>query len=226
MVENVRDRYARLLARGDGTERIQFFSDAVFAIAMTLLVLEIRLPETDGELSWAMLAELWPQVFAYALSFSIIGINWVTHHRKFLVIVRFDGRLMAINLVLLGFVALLPFPTSILSDYGDNTPVVVLYALNVGVITLLQLWLWVHAYRAGLTDDLDDGVFRLVRRNLLPVPIVMGASIVVAFFSPLIAMFMWVLIWPASILAERAPLRDPAPVTTPKPARRSRGSAS
>lgn len=228
MAENVRDRYAKLLARGEGTERIQFFSDAVFAIAMTLLVLEIRLPETDGELSWAALAALWPQVFAYALSFAIIGINWVTHHRKFLVIVRFDGRLMVINLILLGFVALLPFPTSVLSDYGDSTPVVVLYAFNVGVITLLQLWLWVHAYRAGLTEHLDEGVYRLVRRNLLPVPVVMAASIVVAFFAPLFAMLMWVLIWPASMVVGRMPLRDapaaPSP-STPR-ARRSRGSAS
>lgn len=224
MAENIRERYAKLLARGDGTERIQFFSDAVFAIAMTLLVLEIRLPDVEGDLTWADIASLWPQVFAYGLSFAIIGINWVTHHRKFLVITRFDGRLMVINLFLLGFVALLPFPTSILSDYGDGTPVVVLYALNVGVITLLQLWLWVHAYRAGLTDGLDEGVFRLVRRNLLPVPIVMGASIVVAFFAPLIAMFMWGLIWPASILADRLPLRDPsAGAATPLPDRRSRG---
>ncbi|MEO5920002.1 MAG: TMEM175 family protein [Pseudolysinimonas sp.] len=225
MAEDVRTRYAKLLSRGEGTERIQFFSDAVFAIAMTLLVLEIRLPETGSEtgsdLTWGDLAAIWPQVFAYALSFSIIGINWVTHHRKFLVITRFDGRLMVINLILLGFVALLPFPTSVLADYGNVTPVVVLYAFNVGVITVLQLWLWVHAYRSGLTDGLDDGVYRLVRRNLLPVPVVMGVSIVVAFFAPLVAMFLWVLIWPLSIVTNRLPLRDAS--ATPKPARRSRG---
>jgi uncharacterized membrane protein len=224
MPEDVRTRYARLLARGEGIERIQFFSDAVFAIAMTLLVLEIRLPELDGDPTWRDIGALWPQFFAYALSFAIIGVNWVTHHRKFLVIVRFDGRLMLINLVLLGFVALLPFPTSVVADYGDNTPVVVLYAANVGIITLLQLWLWVHAYRAGLTQNLDQDVYRLVRRNLYPVPIVMGASIVVAFFAPIAAMFMWVLIWPLSVLSDRLPLR--ADATRAPRARRSRDSAS
>ena len=87
-------RYAKLLARGEGTERIQFFSDAVFAIAMTLLVLEIRLPETEWRrLSWAALAALWPQLFAYAAELRDHRHNWVTHHRKFLVIVRFDGLL-------------------------------------------------------------------------------------------------------------------------------------
>src|SRR4051812_12751262 len=98
MADDVRTRYATLLARGAGTERIQFFSDAVFAIAMTLLVLEIRLPEVeDGDPTWADIGALWPQFFAYALSFAIIGLNWVTHHRKFLVIVRFDTLLMTIN---------------------------------------------------------------------------------------------------------------------------------
>ena len=231
MADDVRTRYAKLLSRGEGTERIQFFSDAVFAIAMTLLVLEIRVPDTDGDLRWEALGALWPQFFAYALSFTIIGLNWVTHHRKFLVIVRFDAMLMTINLALLGFVALLPFPTSVLADYGDDTPVVVLYAFNVGIITVLQLALWVHARRAGLTERLDDGVYRLVRRNLYPVPVIMGASIVVAFFSPLVAMWMWILIWPASILVDRVGFRDslepaaPKPAT-PKPARRNRGSAS
>ena len=131
---------------------------------------------------------------------------------------------------LLGFVALLPFPTSVLADYGNNTPVVVLYAFNVGIITVLQLWLWVHAYRAGLTERLDADVYLLVKRNLYPVPVVMGASIVVAFFSPLIAMFMWILIWPASQLTDRIASRAPKKVgpkqVSPKPARRSRDSAS
>lgn len=221
MPDDVRQRYANLLSRGEGTERIQFFSDAVFAIAMTLLVLEIRLPEVEGDVTWQDLGALWPQFFAYALSFAIIGLNWVTHHRKFLVIVGFDGLLMAINLLLLGFVALLPFPTSVLADYGNNTPVVVLYAFNVGVITLLQLWLWVHAYRAGLTERLDPDVYLLVKRNLYPVPVVMGASIVVAFFQPLIAMFMWILIWPASRFTDAISTR-----VSRRPARRSRGSAS
>jgi uncharacterized membrane protein len=236
VADDVRTRYANLLTRGEGTDRIQFFSDAVFAIAMTLLVLEIRLPDIEHDPTWQDIGALWPQFFAYALSFAIIGLNWVTHHRKFLVIVRFDGLLMTLNLILLGFVALLPFPTSVLADYGDNTPVVVLYAFNVGIITVLQLALWVHAHRAGLTERLDDGVYRLVRRNLYPVPVIMGASIVVAFFAPFVAMWMWILIWPASVLVDRVRFRDSLePVTgkpatpksaTPKPARRSRGSAS
>lgn len=226
MAEDVQNRYARLLTRGEGTERVQFFSDAVFAIAMTLLVLEIKLPELDHDPTWADLADLWPQFFAYALSFTIIGLNWVTHHRKFLVIKRFDGPLMVLNLVLLGFVALLPFPTSVLADFGNNTPVVVLYAFNVGIITVLQLSLWVHAHRAGLMEGIDDGVYRLVRRNLYPVPVIMGASIIVAFINPLVAMFMWILIWPASALSDRFGFKDSLVPVRPSPVRRNPGSAS
>jgi len=78
----VRERQQKLFGRGEGTDRIAFFSDAVFAIALTLLVLDIRLPEglADGEL-WDALRELWPQFFAYVLTFAVLGINWITHHR-------------------------------------------------------------------------------------------------------------------------------------------------
>jgi uncharacterized membrane protein len=207
---DVRERYRRMFSRGDGTERMQFFSDAVFAIAMTLLVLEIRLPEgADADL-WSALASLWPSFLAYMLSFAIIGLNWITHHRKFRFIVRFDEGLLRINLVFLFAVTFLPFPTSVMAEHGDQTPAIVLYACAVSALSLLQLWIWVHAHRRGLmTDDVDEAVFRLVRRNLLPVPIVFLATIPVAFLVPVVAPFLWILIWPLSVLLSRLPRRSP-----------------
>jgi uncharacterized membrane protein len=223
MAEDVRSRYARILGRGEGTDRIQFFSDAVFAIAMTLLVLEIRVPDTDGDLTWAALGALWPSFFAYVLSFAIIGLNWVTHHRKFRFIVRFDGGLIWINLLFLLVIAFVPFPTSLMASHGDETPAIVLYALTVATLSLLQLWLWVHAHRQGLMDPaIDDDLYRYVRTNLLPVPIVFLATVPLAFLWPAWTTLFWVLIAPVSTIMSRLRREKPA-AATPKPARRSRG---
>jgi uncharacterized membrane protein len=212
MADDVRTRYARIFDRGEGTERIQFFSDAVFAIAMTLLVLEIRLPESaDDDLTAALLA-LWPSFFAYLLSFGIIGLNWVTHHRKFRVITRFDNRLITINLLFLLVVAFVPFPTSVMAEYGDQTSAIVLYAATVAALSLLQLWIWVHAYRAGLMQAVvDRGVYRVVVFNLLPVPIVFLASIPLALVLPQYAPFFWILLWPAGRVFARLARREPRP---------------
>jgi uncharacterized membrane protein len=222
-VSDVRERYRRIFGYGEGTERMQFFSDAVFAIAMTLLVLEIRLPEDAGEDLWAALVSIWPSFLAYALSFAIIGLNWVTHHRKFRYITRFDDALLRINLVFLFAVAFLPFPTSVIAEYGDQRAAAVLYAASVASLSLLQLWLWVHAYRAGLMEkEIDEGIYRMVRRNLLPVPIVFLGSIPFILIFGAFLTFAWFLLWPASIIVTRFGGRS----ATPAPARRSRGSAS
>src|ERR1700712_597521 len=99
MAEEIRDRHRRLFARGEDTDRLVFFSDAVFAIAMTLLVLDIRLPTLPDDTNlWPHLGALWSQMFAYALSFLLIALNWMTHHRKFRVIVRYDTTLIWINM--------------------------------------------------------------------------------------------------------------------------------
>src|SRR4051812_34982094 len=161
-MSDVSDRYRRLLGRGEGTERIAFFSDAVFAIALTLLVLDIRLPSdlAEDEL-WPSLVELWPQFFAFVLTFAILGVNWISHHRKFRVIVRFDGGLIWINLAFLMLVALAPFPTAVLSEFAPAFPAVVFYASVIASLGLLQLAMWSYARRRGLLDEsIDDELYR------------------------------------------------------------------
>lgn len=204
-VTAIRERYAAVFARGEGTDRIEFFSDAVFAIAMTLLVLEIRLPEVESpsELGPALL-DLWPSYFAYALSFGIIALNWMSHHRKFRVIDRYDGALIRVNLLLLFVIAFVPFPTAVLAETAAETPVVILYAATVAAISLLQLALWVIARRHDLMSPvIDAGLFRFVLVGLLPVPVVFGASIVIALFSADAAMYSWIAIWPLTIVTGR-----------------------
>jgi len=97
-------------------ERLIFFSDAVFAIAITLLVIEIHLPEGwEADLAGALIS-LWPSYFAYAVTFLLVGMIWMNHHRMFHFIRRTDGMLLALNVLLLMDVAFLPFPTHVLAE--------------------------------------------------------------------------------------------------------------
>src|SRR5919108_1729971 len=98
------------------TARLEAFSDGVFAIAITLLVLEIRLPEGEGPL-WNVLGELWPSYLAYVLSFVTIGIMWANHHAIFRLIARASHGLIVANLFLLMTIAFLPFPTGVLAEH-------------------------------------------------------------------------------------------------------------
>lgn len=198
-MSDLRDRYRRLFRSGEGTDRMQFFSDAVFAIALTLLVLDIRLPDGGTDDLLAALVALWPQAFAFALSFAVIALNWMNHHAKFRVIPRFDGTLMRLNFVLLFLVAWVPFPTSVLSDYAPQAPAVVLYAASVAALSLAQLATWIYAYRAGLTTpDVDAALYRYVVLGTLPAPAVFLLSIPVAFVAPDVAMYCWIAIIPVS----------------------------
>ncbi len=208
----IRDRYRKIFGSGRETERIIFFSDAVFAIALTLLVIDLRVPEEDhGETSLDVIVGLLPGFLAYVISFAVIAVNWLGHHRKFTVINTYDSRLLQLNFVVLFLIAFVPFPTSLLAEYPGEVPSVVLYSVVVGLLNLAQLAMWSYAYRHGLVDkSVDDAIYRYVRRNLLVVPIVFAASIPIAiFWDPTFAMYSWILIWPAMVIVARG--RRPTP---------------
>ncbi|TFD84495.1 DUF1211 domain-containing protein [Cryobacterium lactosi] len=204
-MESARARYRRLLDTGRNTERVEFFSDAVFAIAMTLLVLDIRLPDTDSGALGPALAALAPEYFAYALSFAVIAVNWAAHHRKFRLVSGYDRRLVQLNLLLLLLVAFLPFPTSVLSEYGGEIPAVVLYAGTVAAISGAQCLVWVSARASGLLDPaVDRAMFFYVLRTMLVTVVVFAASIPVALIgAPDAAMYSWIIAAPLSVVAAR-----------------------
>jgi len=189
----VQARAQALFDRGEGTDRIAFFSDAVFAIALTLLVLDIRLPEglDDADVGGALL-ELLPQFFAYALTFAVLGINWVSHHRKYRYIERFDTRFVWLNLVFLAVVALAPFPTSVLSEYATAASVT-LYAVQVAMLGIMQAVIWSYAHARGLMSPrIDDGVYRYSLAGTLVAPVIFLLTIPVAIFiDPVVAMWCW-----------------------------------
>ena len=103
------------------TGRVEAFSDGVFAIAITLLVLEIRLPaESEGELAELLLAQ-WPSYVAYVISFMVIAVMWVNHHHLFKFIKRTDNVLLFLNSVLLMLITFLNFPTALLAEYLEHS---------------------------------------------------------------------------------------------------------
>ena len=178
-----------------GLDRLIFFSDAVFAIAITLLALEIRLPAegplTNAELIKNLLA-LWPRYLGYLVSFLVIGVFWMSHHRKFRFIRAYDGNLMLLNLLLLMVIAFIPFPTSVISEYG-NQAATIFYALVIILAGLFSIALWRYAsYRNRLTDPtLDERHRRQELIGPLVVSSVFLVSIGVAFINADLAKFTW-----------------------------------
>ncbi|HEY2297152.1 MAG TPA: TMEM175 family protein [Jatrophihabitans sp.] len=143
-------------AEGSATSRLEAFSDGVFAIAITLLVLELHVPETTGHRSLAhALADEWPQFAAYLTSFLVIGIMWVNHHSMFQQITRVDRLMLFLNLLLLLWTALLPFPTELLARYlregsTDAHVAAAVYSMNLTLAAIAFSLVWAHAVRARL----------------------------------------------------------------------------
>ena len=186
-------------------ERVVFFSDAVFAIAITLLILEIRLPDlpqhaSNDDFSKA-LGQTAPQIFAWVLSFATIGLYWLAHWRRFRFIVRIDERMAALNLLLLGLIAFIPFPTALIGDHGDLIPVVILYAVSLSAAGIAGPLSWVYAWRSGLVRaGTDERVARLGTIRGFSVPIVMlGSLLFLPFLGPSVVEASWFLIIPAQI---------------------------
>ena len=175
--------------------RIVAFSDGVFAIAITLLVLGLAVPPHLSDLRRALLNNQ-DDFIAYAISFAVLGRYWLAHHRFFSALERFDGRLMTLNLVYLACIALVPFTSAVLGDYSSHTEAVVLYAINMIAVSSSFYAQVVYSSRAEL---LRPEAAPFERRNAAPVNLVVigvfALSIPVAFVSPLAATLMWLSIF-------------------------------
>lgn len=187
-------------------ERIVFFSDAVFAIAITLLALEIRLPESehlleDGEL-FAQLTEIWHIYLGFFISFMVIGVFWMAHHRKFRLIKRYDSRLMMLNLFMLMVIAFIPFPSSLISKYPGQTATI-FYALTMILGELLLGLIWWYASWNNRLTDLDVKQRRRQFINPIATSLIFALSIGIALASPDLAKFSWFLILPVALAANK-----------------------
>ncbi len=191
-----------------GLERLVFFSDAVFAIAITLLVLEIRLPSTDGTITNSqmspILAGMWHKFLGYVISFLVIGAFWIGHHRKFRYILRYDSTLLFLNLLMLMGIAFLPFPSSIISEYPYRN-VTIFYAFTLMLTSLCSVAIWWYASRNNrlIDPDLDQKERRRQFINPIVTSIIFLLSIGVAFLDTNLAKLFWLLIFPVTFYINR-----------------------
>ena len=180
-------------------ERLVFFSDAVMAIAITLLAIEIKVPEIAIDLAAQELpqaiADLWPKLLAFFISFVVIGGNWISHHAMFRMLRRYDRRLLWLNLIHLLFVALMPFTTAVVGEYGILPFVQVFYAASVAITLLSRDVVWLYASHRGrlLDETITADQVRRVTINELTKPAVFLVSIPFAFVSPWIPIAVWAL---------------------------------
>jgi uncharacterized membrane protein len=183
-------------------DRLVAFSDGVYAIAITLLVLSLTVPNVSDKRLGTALQDLIPQLFTYALSFFVVGMYWMAHHRTFRSLVKVDRTLLWINLVLLGFVALLPFPTEILGKYGNTTLGTVVYAGSIAAVGSVSVLLWWYINHAGLSAPISEELVRLGSLRASIPPAVFALSIPIAFIHADIAKLFWLVIWPANAVLE------------------------
>jgi len=170
--------------------RVEAFSDGVFAIAITLLILEIKVPEVEGDESlWGALGHQWPSYAAYVVSFLVIGIMWVNHHQVFSYVVRVDRPLMFLNLLLLLVVAAVPWPTAMLAEYlreeGTSHVAAAVYSIVMVAMALSFQALWWHLTRTGhLFDErVDNAAARHTRARFALGTLAYPATVGLAFVS-------------------------------------------
>jgi uncharacterized membrane protein len=171
------------------TQRIEAFSDGVFAIAITLLILDLRIPAREGSDAAGRLSAilgLWPSYFAYVLSFAMIGIYWANHHYLFKLFAKTDHGLNLLNLLLLMFIAFLPFPTHILGthwpDEASRPVAVTFYAIGLLLPAAAWLAVWLYAChdRRLVRRELDPGFLRKLTLQFIGSVVVYALAVAVA----------------------------------------------
>jgi len=180
---------------GRETDRLAAFSDGVFAIAVTLLVLELRAPLPtalhEGERLWDALWQEWPAYLAFATSFATILIMWVNHHNLFALIHRTDHAFLLLNGLLLATVTVIPFPTQVLAAYirePDARTAAIFYAGTFLAMAVAFNRLWAYAQRDGrlLARDVDPALIRAINAQFRLGPLTYVIALVIAALQPLV----------------------------------------
>ena len=178
-----------------GTGRLDAFADGVFAIAATLLVLEIGVHAATGAQLEHELRRIWPSYLAYVTSFLTIGIIWINHHHNMRAIERPDRTFLFINLLLLLDVAFIPFPTKLVAEYlrrsGEGTAVIA-YAATLLVMSALYTiwWRYARTGRRLIAPTVSESELRAIDRGFAPGPPLYALVFVLAFFRPLAAVIL------------------------------------
>jgi uncharacterized membrane protein len=179
--------------------RLEAFSDGVFAIAITLLVLELGVDTATHDLGKQLL-HIWPSYLAYVTSFLTIGVIWVNHHALFNLVDHVDRALLFLNTLLLLVVAFTPFPTRLIAEFlreGDNEQTAALaYGITFVIMAVLfqLLWRWMATGRRLIRPEIPQEEIDDITRTFLPgVPIYAGATLV-ALASPIASVALYLAI--------------------------------
>jgi uncharacterized membrane protein len=189
--------------------RVIGFSDGIFAIAMTLLVLQIGVSglergESGPRAMLDALVDALPEIVSFAVSFYVIGRYWLAHHWFFSRLEHIDHRLLSQNLVYLGLVAFLPFPTGLLGEYEANPITFVVFALSMAAVSLMELVLVRHALQAGLLrPGAPEDVWKWTRlASGFPVAVFI-LSIPIGFVNTTAALLSWLVLSPVGFYINR-----------------------
>jgi TMEM175 potassium channel family protein len=196
-------------------DRVLFFSDAVFAIAITLLAVSLRVPEQieHGLSTGRALHQALPGIVGFWISFAVIGLFWIGHHGLFRYINALDRPLILMNLLFLGVIAFLPYPTEVLSKTPSSlSGAIIFYAACVAAAGIAELAIWLYATlrRTGLAESVTARVQLLYALRIARVPVVFLLSIPIALTSPQNAPYFWVLVWVSGLAINRF-VRAPEP---------------
>src|SRR6202012_2767555 len=175
--------------------RIVAFSDGVFSIAITLLVLGLTVePGIPHDKLAHVLWEEHEALLAYAISFAVIARFWLVHHAFFSEVKAFDNRLIGLNMLYLGFLVLIPFPSQVLGEYGGTLAAIVLYSVNLAAVVLIGQWMNWDARRDGLATIDAETAREGTIRSFFIAGVFLG-SIVIGLFAPKVAPFIWLLLF-------------------------------
>jgi uncharacterized membrane protein len=194
----------------DGVEfaRTVAFTDGLFAIAITLLVVSLAVPTLSDAASVGELADKLnddsSKFVSFAISFAVIGRYWLAHHAYFSALSKIDRGLIALNLLYLAFIAFLPFPTALLGAYFENPLSITIYAVNLAIVSGMEVVLFSYAQNHDLLESkLPRDVYRYGAAMSLAPVVFFLLSIPVAFLSTTVAACMWFLGIPLSAIAQR-----------------------
>jgi uncharacterized membrane protein len=179
--------------QSETTARLETFSDGVFAIAATLLILDVRVP---GEHLGHELTHIWPSYAAYAVSFITIGIMWVNHHTVFAQIGRTDRRFLMINVGFLMMIAFVPFPTRLVAEHlrdDELRAAALAYGVTLTLTAVFYNLLWFYAAigKRLLQPDADETVVEGISRSYRPGPFIYAGATAVAIASPIASVILF-----------------------------------
>jgi len=187
-------------------ERLVFFSDAIVAIAITILVFNLKITGDEGKhLLFSNLLQAWPKFLAFLLSFFIIALFWKVHHQFFFYIRAVNDTLLWYNVAWLLFIVLLPFSTTLIAVYFSDPAAMMVYCLNVFLINLFQNNIWDYASERPefLKPDLEERIIIFYRRACNVAMINSLISLALSFFFPVTAFIILVARFPIILTARQ-----------------------